>query len=370
MDLVDSLINTMGYVNSVFQTHVENLPLSMVKNQIQKASDERMKQLNEQIMMEDSKEKKQPQGQKKQSPTKKKHKDSGDILTMSDEKKPQNITVKKKETTQTAPIKALPKPETKNIEQKQQKKVMPRANEDFDIFGEIDNAQQKQAPVQKKAESKIQPKNPNNNFLDMDLFGGGEPTPPQAKNNNNSNNLLGKDELFGNNNITKSLFKNLQHVMVVNDQVFRVQISARIESTNNKLYLNLQLQNHAVITFNNLQIEANPNFFGFGVKTKGLMPIMIMPSKMDNITIELAKGINKNNQQLTQNDLNIGFRLAINGHQMQFQIQYPMTVLLEPLKVEVNEFKAGWMKGPKENEFLTEKANLLLTNDTKIIELF
>jgi hypothetical protein len=48
-DLVNSLIGNMGYVNSVYQTYIENLPLLKVKQQLWIASQERMNQLNEEI---------------------------------------------------------------------------------------------------------------------------------------------------------------------------------------------------------------------------------------------------------------------------------------------------------------------------------
>jgi len=69
-DLVNSLILDIGCVNSCFHTHIENLPLSKVKQQIQIKSQEMMNQINIQIAEEDAKpEKKSP---KKDSSSKKK----------------------------------------------------------------------------------------------------------------------------------------------------------------------------------------------------------------------------------------------------------------------------------------------------------
>ena len=129
-DLVNDLIHHIGFVNTCFHTHLENLPLTKVKQQIKLKSQEMMNQINIQIAEEDSKTeqgetKSKASPQKSNSNTKKVSQPKEDLLSG---KIPDDSSGKKVEK------KSLGKPPAKEDEPGKQNIA------DFDIFGDIDDA--------------------------------------------------------------------------------------------------------------------------------------------------------------------------------------------------------------------------------------
>lgn len=180
-DLLNALINNMGYVNSVCQTHVESLPLVKVKQQIYIASQERLKNLNAEMEEPDSPSKQSSQKKENASPSKqrsdKKEEMVEDILDLGGNSNGKSQAAPEK--------KNLGKPPSKESNMN-----------DLDILGDMS---QPVAPTQPKPPTAT---SPNDDLFEMDLLGG-MPEPSQPKkveqpSGGGMSDMFGMDLLGGN----------------------------------------------------------------------------------------------------------------------------------------------------------------------------